>query len=92
MTDLRRRMARLEATTGEVANAAVGAVDRPPRETREQWISRRAGELGIPPAALGATGEPCPASGINIYGETFGEWVARRHTELGISTRQEHQP
>jgi phage terminase small subunit len=31
------------------------AVDRPSRETREQWIARRSKELGIDPRLMGAT-------------------------------------
>lgn len=31
------------------------AVDRPERETREQWIARRSKELGIDPRLMGAT-------------------------------------
>lgn len=31
------------------------AVDRPERETREQWIARRSKELGIDPRIMGAT-------------------------------------
>jgi phage terminase small subunit len=38
------------------ANVTVtNAVDRPERETREQWIARRAKELGIDARLLGAT-------------------------------------
>ena len=33
----------------------VDAVDRPERETREQWVIRRSKELGIDPRLMGAT-------------------------------------
>lgn len=90
MRELNKRVARLEDATSSVAtNAVVGAVDRPPRETREQWISRRAGELGVTPASLGGTGESAPPPGVNAYGETWGQWIARRHTELNISQAEQ---
>lgn len=86
MRELNKRIAKLEDATSSVAtNAVVGAVDRPPRETREQWISRRAGEQGVTPTSLGGTGETIPVPCVNVYGETRGQWIARRHVELNIS-------
>lgn len=42
--------------TETTANVTVSnAVDRPERETREQWIARRARELGVDARLLGAT-------------------------------------
>ncbi len=42
--------------TEQNINATVhNAVDRPERETREQWIFRRSKELGIDPRLMGAT-------------------------------------
>ena len=45
------------------------AIDRPPRETREEWIARQAGN-------------PLPG-GLNSRGETRDQWIARRDRELG---------
>lgn len=42
---------------GEGAVAMTVTVDRPPDETREQWIERRAREIGAG-AAVGATARP----------------------------------
>jgi|HubBroStandDraft_6_1064221.scaffolds.fasta_scaffold661972_2 hypothetical protein len=67
--NLSKRMATLEA---EAVGAVTlrDAIDRPPRETREEWIARQA---GLPP--------PYPPRRTSS-GETRDEWIARREREL----------
>ena len=85
-------MARLEAADGMRTNLTVrNVVDRPPRETREQWIARKANELGVTPTSLGGAGELVLAPNTNVRGESFSQWVARRQAELGFADRQEHR-
>jgi hypothetical protein len=69
MRDLSKRVATLEAETGGAATVR-DAIDRPPRETREEWIARQA---GLPP--------PYPP-GRTSSGETREQWLARRDREL----------
>jgi hypothetical protein len=66
---LRKRVVTLEAGTPGAVTVR-DAIDRPPRETREEWIARQA---GLPP--------PRPPR-RNSMGETRGEWIARQEREL----------
>jgi len=45
----------IERTESNTNLVVRDAVDRPERETREQWIVRRSKELGIDPRLMGAT-------------------------------------
>ena len=71
MRDLSKRVTVLE---GGAAGAIVirDAIDRPPQETREEWIARRD---GLPP--------PDPPK-RNTRGETREQWETRRHRELEL--------
>jgi hypothetical protein len=68
MNSLGRRVSRLEG--GRSSSLTVrDAIDRPPQETREQWLARVAGTplLGL----------------VNSRGgETYNQWVSRREKEL----------
>lgn len=67
MRELERRVSKLETTSGS-AWVFLRAIDRPPQETREQWIARQAGH---------------PIAGaLNERGETREQWVERRTREL----------
>ena len=69
MRDVSKRVATLEAgTVGAVTIR--DAIDRPPQETREEWIARQA---GLPP--------PNPPR-RNSRGETREQWIARKEHEL----------
>jgi len=69
MRDLSKRVANLEA--GALGAVTVrDAIDRPPQETREEWIARQA---GLPP--------PSPPR-RNSREETYDEWIARQEREL----------
>ena len=75
MTPLSRRVGKPEARPG-VATLR-DAIDRPPQETREQWLAHVAGR---------------PAPGlVNTRGETFGDWITRRQRELDQSQSKESQ-
>jgi len=43
-------------------------IDRPPQETKEDWLARQA---GLPTPGL-----------VNSRGETYDQWVSRHTTEL----------
>lgn len=45
----------IERTENNTNLVVRDAVDRPERETREQWIARRSRELGIDPRLMGST-------------------------------------
>ena len=65
--NLRHRMDRLEERrTGQTIMAET--IDRPPQETKEQWLARIAGH-------------PTPGL-MNSRGETFDQWIARRTADL----------
>jgi len=66
---LRSRLDKLETATAGAATV-FDAIDRPPQETREQWIARQAG-LSLR--------DPEP---LNSRGETRKQWIARRQCEL----------
>jgi hypothetical protein len=73
MTDaLRRRLRLVEGMAQPPARAHL--VDRPPEETREEWIARMAG-----------TPLPSSLTKVNANGETREAWVRRRCWELGIA-------
>jgi hypothetical protein len=67
MHSLSRRVARLEEATA-APFVLTEAIDRPPQETREQWLARKAGNptLGL----------------VNSRGQTHAQWVDRRLAEL----------
>jgi hypothetical protein len=70
-----RLIARLDRLEGKAPqNVPVrDAIDRPPRETRAQWLARRAGKPDL--------------SLVNSRGENHEHWVARRLKELDIATK-----
>ena len=70
---LAARVAAIEAARRRPGNTMVAAIDRPPRETREQWIARRAAE---------DRGEQYDSGAVNPQGETRSQWIARRTLEL----------
>jgi hypothetical protein len=72
MNKLSARIVRLETASARASLTVHDAIDRPPQETREEWIARRD---GLPP--------PDPPK-RNSRGETRGEWIARRHRELEL--------
>ncbi len=76
---LRARIGRLE-TMSDAGATVYHAVDRPPRETREEWIARMAVFLRDEHHETGA---------VNHLGETRTQWTARRKRELGITGIQE---
>lgn len=67
MHRLHQRIARLEGGQSRTFRLR-DAVDRPARETRDQWLARQAGH-------------PTPGL-VNSRGETYGEWIDRRKREL----------
>jgi hypothetical protein len=67
MRNLSTRVGRLEATAPG-ALTVCDAIDRPPQETREEWIARQAGN-------------PLPGA-LNSRGETREQWTARSRAEL----------
>lgn len=69
------RLERLEFGT-RPALTMRDAVDRPPQETREQWIARKAAEH---------RGEHYESGAVNSRGETLAQWERRRCAELGIN-------
>jgi hypothetical protein len=64
---LRRRLDRLEQLVVP-AFVLAETIDRPPQETKEQWLARQAGNPDRSP--------------VNARGETREQWFARRETEL----------
>ena len=68
--------ARVEHLEAGKPDALVDFVDRPPRETRDEWIERMAHQL---------RGEPFDNGARNAYGETRTEWTARRRRELAMA-------
>jgi hypothetical protein len=73
MTDaFRRRLRLVEGVTQAPAGRCF--VDRPPDETREEWLARRAG-----------TPLPSSLTKVNANGETREAWVRRRCREMGIA-------
>jgi len=64
---LRHRLARLENCTASPV-MLTDAIDRPPQETREQWLARIAGH-------------PTPGL-VNRRGETRDQWLARTQRDL----------
>jgi hypothetical protein len=76
MLDLSKRVATLEA--GVVGAVTLrDAIDRPPKETREEWIARQA---GLPP--------PYPPRRTSS-GETRDDWIVRCDRELlGVLSRE----
>ena len=68
MSSLASRVAKVEESRGKRSFTVRDAIDRPPQETREQWMARRAGN-------------PDPHL-VNCRGENFGQWVSRRQAEL----------
>jgi hypothetical protein len=75
MCSLISRVARLEGT-GSGADLCINAVDRPARETREEWVERMAQQW---------RGEPHESGRRNAHGETRAEWTARRRRELEMT-------
>jgi hypothetical protein len=76
MGALRRRLERIECGARPAADRTVrNVIDRPPRETREQWLARKAAE---------ERGELYDSGERNSRGETRTEWSMRRHRELDI--------
>jgi hypothetical protein len=69
MRDLSKRVANLEAETVGAVTLR-DAIDRPPHETREEWIARQA---GLPP--------PVPPRRTSS-GETRDDWISRKEREL----------
>lgn len=67
MRELERRVAKLETAKGSTW-VLRNAIDRPPQETREEWIARQAGQ-----PVVGA---------LNWRGETREQWIERRTREL----------
>jgi hypothetical protein len=74
------RLARLEASRGGALTVR-DAIDRPPQETREEWLARKAAEL---------RGEPYDSGKRNARGESFAQWVARRQRELDAELYKEN--
>ncbi len=70
---LRARVDRLEASRHRLSPVMSDAIDRPPQETREQWIARKAAEH---------RGEPYDSGAVNSGEETRNQWIARRKLEL----------
>jgi hypothetical protein len=71
---LRSLHRRLDGIRGpEVPLTVRDAIDRPPHETKEQWIARTAAQ---------AEGRPYFCDAVNSYGETRARWEARRMIEL----------
>jgi hypothetical protein len=71
---LRSMHRRLDFVRGPAPDLIMrGAIDRPPQETRDQWIDRMAAK---------ADGRPYTRDGVNADGETYAQWAARRLTEL----------
>jgi hypothetical protein len=66
----------------EVPLTVRDAIDRPPHETKEQWIARTAAQ---------AEGRPYHCDAVTSSGETRVQWEARRKRELGIIGGQ-HEP
>jgi hypothetical protein len=64
---LRRRLDSIEQLVVP-AFVLAETIDRPPQETREQWLARQAGN---PDCSL-----------VNSRGETRDQWIARRQREL----------
>jgi len=48
----------VERREDDIAVALQVMIDRPPEETREQWIARRSRELGVTTAIVGPTSRP----------------------------------
>ena len=72
---LRARVDRLEASRHRPSLVMSDAIDRPPQETRDQWIARKAAEH---------IGELYDSGAVNVRGETRGQWIARRECELAV--------
>jgi len=68
---LSTRLAKLEALTASLSLTVRDAIDRPPQETREQWIAR-------------ISGNSLPGL-VNSRGESREQWVARRESKLSVS-------
>lgn len=49
------------------------AIDRPPHETKEQWLARMSAR---------AEGRPYSCDAVTANGETRAQWEARRRHEL----------
>jgi hypothetical protein len=62
------RLGRLEQQRSSPAFVQTEAIDRPPQETKEQWLARMAGN---PDQSL-----------VNNLGESRDQWLARRESEL----------
>jgi len=81
---LRSLHRRLDGIRGQEAPFILrDAIDRPPHETKEQWIARTAAQ---------AEGRPYFCDAVNSYGETRSQWEARRRIELNnLGGRNEPQ-
>jgi hypothetical protein len=70
MNRLSTRIVQLETAWAGASLTVHDAIDRPPQETKEQWLARHAGS-------------PTPGL-VNSRGETFDQWTVRRRSELGL--------
>ena len=67
MSSLLRRVSLLEGGRRSLLPMSE-TIDRPPQETREQWLARQ-------------SGNPHPGL-VNRRGETYAQWVNRRQADL----------
>ena len=75
MRDLDRRLRRLETVRAPFVLA--DAIDRPPQETREQWLARVSAE---------ARNKLYDSGERNSRGESRQQWLMRRRAELGMES------
>jgi hypothetical protein len=78
MNRLSARIVQLETALAGASLTIRDAIDRPPQETREQWLARKAGN-------------PTPGL-VNSKGETHEQWVTRRHRELELMLCKDNSP
>lgn len=78
---LRQRLDRLHPSPA--SSVMLDAIDRPPQETRDEWIARMAAR---------AEGRPHASTAVNANGETREQWEARRLCALDASFAKNVSP